>query len=86
MEVLLKHAFRTSISFPVITVQIPSEQLHCLLKPVTKILLNVISYTPSTSCVLPVTLHAAPDMKDKTEGRQRESKLQDCGLLSCGAE
>jgi hypothetical protein len=71
---LLKHDFRTSISFPVITVfQIPSEQLHSfLLKPLTKCLFNVIPYTPSTSCVLQVTIYAAVDMKAKTEQKDNE--------------
>jgi hypothetical protein len=86
MERLLKHIFRTSVTLPVIVAfQVPPGQFNGLLNPVTKILFNVISYTLATVSVLHVTLNTAVVMKYKPEERQRGSKLQDYGLLSCDA-
>lgn len=65
--------------------QIPSAQFNILFNPVTKILFNFIPHTPHTPSVLQLTLYAAVDMKVKKEERQRGSKLQDYGLLSCDA-
>jgi len=62
-------------------------KINGLLNAVTTVMFNVISYKirVATVCLCQLILYAAVVMKDKKEERQRGSKLQDYGLLSCDA-